>query len=249
MKKIIVYFAILISASAFSQSIRILQDTTDVTGSTLIRNTEPDREYVNDFRLYNSTDQKKTFAVNRVLKTRLAKDYYVYLGIDVMHLAPSSDSIYSTMNFNISFNIDAKMYLPDSPGKFGLSTVLGTGPVCTDHFISYSVWDINNPSDVSEITIHYSCPTSIHESEAGSFSAAFPNPATSITAIHYTLNTFSKNTSAVLYDVFGKLIKEIPIDQKEGNVLMDVEDLDAGFYFYSFKIGERAVHTGKLIVN
>lgn len=248
MKKLFLFFLTCSYLSVFAQHIRIFQNNKDLTGSTVFEKIEANKEYQTDFKLFNNSAAPVKFAVQRILKTKLAAGYTVFFGAGCLHTAPYEDSVYTYVDSAI-FVIDGMSYLPATTNCFGLTGFLYTGPACTDHTVVYRIWDLAKPSELSEITIHYSCTLGMNKYAAGSFSTAFPNPAMSNTTIDYALNSLSENPTLVLYDVLGKAWQTIPLTKKEGKAELSTEELPSGLYFCRFIVNDKPVHTSKLIVN
>jgi hypothetical protein len=245
MKKLFLFLFISFASPAFSQSLRILQGTNDVTGTTVTENIIPDSKYETRFSLYNSTNSTKVFKITRILKNKLAPGNEFFFAIPPLHVAPSGDSIY-ILNYEVS--MDAHTYISAITSE-GFTTSFYTGPVCQENFITYKLGDVSTPGDTSEVTIHYSCATTIHEIEAGIVSDAYPNPASMQTTIDYALTTAPKNAKIIVYDMLGKTVKEIPLANREGKAIIHVNDLHSGLYFYTIIADGRSSTPGKLMIH
>jgi hypothetical protein len=229
----------------FSQSIRILQDNVDVTGKTLTVNVKPDTVYINAFSIYNSSNEKKQFIAHRLLKTKLAAGYGLGFTIHHYQIGPFEDSIQTVPD---TLLLEPKAYLnPDFPSS-GLSSIFSTGAVSADHLVSYVLETIDG-LDKSEVSIHYAYTTGIHELEWGHVSDAYPNPASSVVAVDYSLTSSAKQAHLIVYDGIGKSICSVPLFKKEGQAKVDVEGWAAGIYFYTFVLDGRSLYTGKFAVS
>ena len=82
-----------------------------------------------------------------------------------------------------------------------------------------------------------------------SISNAFPNPANISVSMKYDITEFSHKGQIVIYDMLGKAVKEITLSDKKGTAKINVYDLSAGVYFYSFLVDGKAVSTKKLVVS
>jgi hypothetical protein len=244
MKKLILLLSIGSISPSFSQEIRIFNGTTDVTGTTINKTIEANHDdYEMAFRVYNGTDHQKTIRYNRLSQTQMGAGYYVLFGIDNLITVPSNDNLWPNFAF-YPITMDAKSFLPG----YGLTSYFITGPVCQDHFITYKLFDINMPNDTSTITIHYTCTTSIHEFGTGIVADAYPNPATTQVTIDYVLTASPKNAKIVVYDLLGKVLKEVSIENKEGKAFIDVSNLQAGVYFYTFVTDSKTSKPGKIVI-
>jgi hypothetical protein len=76
----------------------------------------------------------------------------------------------------------------------------------------------------------------------------YPNPASSVAYIDYTLHADPHKTKIVLHNILGSPIKEYELSAFESKVKLSVEDLNSGIYFYTLYINNEGVITRKLIV-
>ena len=76
---------------------------------------------------------------------------------------------------------------------------------------------------------------------------AKPNPASSWVAFSYQLPATITNATIIISDMAGKVIKEINIDEGQGQKLWDVRDIESGVYIYSIKTANISVRD-KIII-
>lgn len=147
-------------------------------------------------------------------------------------------SVQFAVNGMGSFDLTAD-YTPDNTS--------GTGRV------RYSVIDQNNPSDSATLEIVYNCtPTGIntHAIVKSSISNPAPNPASSVFAINYKLGSTSTEGSIMsVYNMLGVRVMQVPVEDFEGTLRMDVSDLDQGVYFCSLESDGKVLATRRLIVS
>lgn len=79
-------------------------------------------------------------------------------------------------------------------------------------------------------------------------SAPSPNPARDLTLIQYTLPGNAKSAKIRLLNAIGRVVKEIPVTQKQGQLILTTGNLPNGVYFYTLQADNNAVITKKLIV-
>lgn len=72
----------------------------------------------------------------------------------------------------------------------------------------------------------------------------YPNPTQSVLKIRYKSATDSK---LVIIDILGISVKEIYLAKNVQNVETAIDDLSPGVYMYRQVVGDRTIHTGKLI--
>jgi hypothetical protein len=75
---------------------------------------------------------------------------------------------------------------------------------------------------------------------------AYPNPATSVVNIEYSVN--SDNAQVTFYNILGVQVYEQPLNGREGTAKIDVSDFSSGIYFYTIKIAGKAIETKKVVI-
>jgi hypothetical protein len=139
-----------------------------------------------------------------------------------------------------------------APGDIDSSFVGSYNPRDTpgSSHVRYLFYDVNNPNDSASVLIEYDAIiTGIEKLHTGEMlSPAFPNPANSIVNIKYLFNKEYKNRSLKIYNVLGTLLKEIPLNEKEGSAKIPVNEMETGIYFYSLVADGKTLATQKLLV-
>ena len=110
----------------------------------------------------------------------------------------------------------------------------------------FKVW---HSDDSSWVNVKYNANYSgiSNNSFSSSISAPYPNPANNNFSINY--NILNKNNANILiYNVYGKLEKQISINNLIGVININVSDLPSGIYFCTFNINGEIVKTNKLII-
>jgi hypothetical protein len=79
---------------------------------------------------------------------------------------------------------------------------------------------------------------------------AYPNPYSNTTNIMYDFSGIKEFSTAsiVVYDMLGKAIKVINLNNNQGTVTMDRSQMASGLYFYSLMVNGLRLKTGKLEV-
>lgn len=72
----------------------------------------------------------------------------------------------------------------------------------------------------------------------------YPNPAQ--TQITFELPVIAKETSIIIKNVFGKTVEELPLINRQSQLIWDCRNVASGIYFYHTKIGEKT-HSGKIL--
>lgn len=76
-----------------------------------------------------------------------------------------------------------------------------------------------------------------------------PNPFNEQTLIEYYIPANSKNASIMIFDMQGKLIKTIPLEQKvNGSIKISAGSLYPGIYMYSLVVDDQEIDTKRMIL-
>ena len=75
-----------------------------------------------------------------------------------------------------------------------------------------------------------------------------PNPFTNSTTIRFTLPDEVQNAYIYIFDMSGKMQKQIPVDASMQSVTIQGYELSAGMYIYSLVIGGKEVDCKRLIL-
>ena len=75
-----------------------------------------------------------------------------------------------------------------------------------------------------------------------------PNPFQDETQIKYELPNFSANSSLIIFDLNGKLIKEYSLTNKSGTVIVKSSDIGKGLFLYSLVSDGNEFITKKMLV-
>jgi hypothetical protein len=113
--------------------------------------------------------------------------------------------------------------------------------------IAYTYFNSDSCSAIVYAQIYVSTCTGVSEWNANSISVSIsPNPFKEYTKMTLAnLNNSNVKLEFLLFDVFGKEIKNFDVDSN--NILLSRENLPAGIYFYKIRDGQGAFASGKLI--
>ena len=76
-----------------------------------------------------------------------------------------------------------------------------------------------------------------------------PNPFTERTTIRFTLPEDTKNASICIFDMSGKMLKQVPVDASMQSITIEGYELQAGMYIYSLLIDGKEVKTRRMILS
>lgn len=259
MKKIFTtVFAIALASFGFSQSLHIYESGVDVTGGNLYDtakgydfNAESYDLKLYDLEIVNTTSSDVNYKVNRtILSGSLPTGSLLYFCTGIQCYSPNS-SINWTPG-GAPGMIAANSTLPNGPGTYGVSAHYDDSLATQDVTVLYRVYNTAVAGDTAFVTIHYlGIATGIEEEKlaSGTISSAYPNPAGSVASIKYDMNQYAQKAKLTVYDMLGKKMKEMELNEKQGIIKLDVSEFNPGVYFYAFVINDKAVATKKLIVS
>jgi hypothetical protein len=76
-----------------------------------------------------------------------------------------------------------------------------------------------------------------------------PNPFSESTTINYTVPEGAGNASMVIYDMSGRMIKEVELANGTGQLNVYASDLSSGTYTYSIVADGNVIDSKKMVVN
>lgn len=120
--------------------------------------------------------------------------------------------------------------------------------------IEYCFFDHNNPSDETCQTVTFcvdaTCTIGVNEAEiAGTLGEMSPNPVKGMASLTYSLSGPQADSKILVYNLVGKKVKEIPLENRSGIVFLNGQDFESGVYFYSLQSGTRVLGTKRFIVS
>lgn len=117
-------------------------------------------------------------------------------------------------------------------------------------FIDYCFYDINNSHDQTCVTVEYriSGSTGVSDANAVFIGSPQPNPAVDRTVIPFDLRENNKDAALVVYNILGSEMKRQSVTGTSGNINLNVSDLQAGVYIYSFFNNNRLLASSRLVV-
>lgn len=133
----------------------------------------------------------------------------------------------------------------------GFHAIFNSGTSCVTRSVHYKFYNVNNFSDSTGITLRYLCSTGVNElmKVGGNISSGYPNPANSMVSFKYDLKEFSEKAEIKFYNMLGRSVKEVILTDKQGVTKINVMDMDAGIYFYSFIVDDKIISTKKMVIS
>ncbi|MBL7941614.1 MAG: T9SS type A sorting domain-containing protein [Flavobacteriales bacterium] len=119
--------------------------------------------------------------------------------------------------------------------------------------IEYCFFDNNNPSDETCQTVTFcvdaECAVGISETEIdGSLGEMSPNPVKGMASLTYSLTGPAQGSKIVIYNLVGKEVKQISLENRNGIVFLNAQDFENGVYFYALQSNGKVLGTKRFIV-
>lgn len=76
-----------------------------------------------------------------------------------------------------------------------------------------------------------------------------PNPFTERTEIRFTLSDDAQNASIYIFDMTGKMLRQIPVDPSMQSVTINGYELQAGIYLYTLAVNGQEIDTKRMILS
>jgi hypothetical protein len=116
--------------------------------------------------------------------------------------------------------------------------------------VHYKFYNIHNALDSAGVSFHYLFTTGIDDMsiENNTLSNAYPNPTNSTVSFKYNLNNTSEKGKIVFYDMLGKSVKEVMLNDRQGSIKINITDLNPGIYFYTYMVDDKTISSKKLII-
>lgn len=245
MKKIITSFSLIaISLFSFGQTSLLVLDDVDNNISNTIFDVNI---------LANTTITTELLATNTDV---VSHTYKCRRTIFTMDATDSTQFCWGGLCYNWGSNLSS-VSLTIAPGDtvdfaaLGFHAIFRSKLATAQRTVHYQFFDTSNINDSTGVTLRYNFSTGVEEMEkvGGSISNAFPNPANLVVSMKYDINESSQKGQIVFYDMLGKSVKEIALNDKKGTAKINVDDLNSGVYFYTFLVDGKAISTRKLVVS
>lgn len=114
--------------------------------------------------------------------------------------------------------------------------------------VKYSFFNVADESDSVQISFTYDFTIGVDEiANKASVSQPYPNPTSNLTRISYDLRS-SRNASLVFYNLLGSIVKEVKLNDRQGNIILSTTGFESGIYYYSIVADGDIISTKKLVV-
>ncbi len=243
MKKIITTLFIATSALiGFGQTIKLLDVSKNVVSNTII-----------DVYVTPSSSTATEIMVNNTSASSF-DTILVYRTIYSMDAADQTQFCWGGLCYGFSTNMSGYS-LAIAPqdtidySESGFHSIFNTGTAAVTRLVHYKFYNKNNSTDSTGVTIRYNYSTGINEvKNLGTLSDVYPNPASTVCSVKYDIFGSSQKGRIVFYDMLGKQVKEVLLNDKQGTANINIADLTSGVYFYKFMVDNKAVSTKKIVI-
>lgn len=242
----IVLFAFL---QSFSQSFVLIDSFTNVnvTNTIVTINVAANTKYVRKYKIQNIAGKDINYKVERIYLTApICQGTDAYFCATGMCYPPDPMIIQSSM----SSTILANQTLPSGPGTYGIDTDFEIGATCCSEDITYKVINIDSAADFVTVTLRYQCSIGIDDREGNKATLnIYPNPVHTFVNVKYDYSDYVSQGQIVIYDVLGKKVKDLLLDNKKGIEKMNVSNFNAGEYFCCIVADGKIIATQKFLIN
>ena len=110
---------------------------------------------------------------------------------------------------------------------------------------------MDNPEQKVEVVVNFwASPQGIAEEamQGGSISEIYPNPARYFVNLDYQLTSKVNSARVKVFNLLGATVKEAVMETGNGQLKLDVSDLENGIYFYSVLINGDIYKTKKFVI-
>jgi hypothetical protein len=244
MKKIILLLTIIATTTVgFSQSI-VLMDTlyNVVSNTTMDINLPASTSNTTQILIKNTNVNAKTLKCRRTILYDEPADLtqFCFGGLCYGYSTPVSSltlTVTSPDTINFVHN--------------GFHAVMIADGHCLARAVRYVFYDTANVTDSTNVTLHYLCTTGISEfsKSTETVSNVYPSPVLATSTISYKISENTQQAKLVFYDVLGKVVKEVVLTNKEGDVKINSSEFNQGIYFYSLVADDKKIATKKFVVS
>ncbi len=231
---------IFLAGSAFSQSLKILDAARqNVSNSNTIVTGAINHIIIGQLYVVNDTSATVNFKVKRIENNVLANTENSFCFNGVCN-PPSVSISNSAMALSIGDTTVANGFY----GEYKPHAVEGSS------VITYVVFNADNINDSTYVVMTYQVDytsISVIDNSKFEFSNPYPNPVISQTRINYNIPVSFSKATLTLRNLIGTKVKEYELSDSQGKLVLDLNDIEEGIYFYSLIVDGNVVLTRKLI--
>jgi len=253
-KKILFAVSLFVVGFASAQSLQLMDaNDNDISGTTHYENGTLSYLESTKFHVQNLTATTQDFAIKVTLECH--PTYSINkLSVCFGTACYFADATVAGTQIIENTNGDA---IIDAVAGNAIYTKLKVAPITwpwQDCAIDSAVWivtvyDPANTADSSSARIVWACnAVSVEEEVNVATLTAYPNPATDNLTISYVIDGNTNNARMDVYDVLGQKVTSHALNSNKGQVNLKVDNLNAGVYFYSIKVDNKAIRTERVIV-
>jgi hypothetical protein len=249
-RKILFVTSLFVAGFASAQSLQLLDENdNDISGTTHYEYGDLAALALTKFHVKNLTGATQAFALKVTLEyTPSANSGLAVCFGTACYSASGTVMATQIINSGVGDNIAGNAIYTD----LKVSPVTWPWINCaTDSAIwRVTAYDPASPGDSTSSRIIWRCDATVSIDEEMNVATlnAYPNPATDYLTIRYVLEGNTNNARMDLYDVLGQKVTSHALNSNKGQVNLKVDNLNAGVYFYSIKVDNKAIRTERVIV-
>ncbi|MCX6271131.1 MAG: T9SS type A sorting domain-containing protein [Bacteroidetes bacterium] len=243
MKKIYFSFVLLMasSLSLFAQDI-ILSDPLGLIDNTTVRVVNGDMWIPLEQKIYvkNNSTSPMEIMMKKVIIDTIPGSMNYFCWASSCYPSTTYESPSGTViQPGVTNTVDGSAHY-DAQGHIGISK------------IRYVLFKNHATEDSASLTVYWNAGyVGIDETLPFGirFSPAYPNPATNQVSFTYNFPSGTLLPAKVqLTNLLGEVVKTVNIDDNQGKLVLPLDNLHSGIYFYSLLVKEQSLITRKLIV-
>ncbi len=225
-----IYFVCIISFSAFSQRIQLVDMVNEIS-------TQAGSEATNPLKIKNISDKPIRLSISKI-NSDLTSSQAVQLcyrgvcdsgnNLDIITILPGETLNQLELKFNAG--------LDESESS-----------------VEYLFVDLDYPQKTIPQTFTYKVRSNpshgtMYTGNGIKVSDAYPNPAQDYALLDFDINNSGTDAKIILHNVLGNAVSEFSLKPNETSLKIPTDNLAVGVYFYTLNIGNKGVVTKKLIV-
>ncbi|MEA3443637.1 MAG: T9SS type A sorting domain-containing protein [Bacteroidota bacterium] len=198
----------------------------------------------------NGSVSDNELAVDMKVVNNGAADYDVILKKSYISIVANTSNHFCTSVCFPSGTMESGPYLVNAGQSNDISFHYFPSGNAGSSTIMYTIYNAdvaNHPGDSVSVTVNYIVTNNVDEAFSTRIEI-YPNPATDIVKFDYQINS-ANNSWFTFYNMLGNKVKSINLDKSFGNLIIPVDDLEAGIYFYSVIVNGDAIKTNRLVIN
>lgn len=186
-----------------------------------------------DSDLYNDTDERYTPQTNVIEEQFYSKSHYALSAEQLENIFPELVYVHEDGSKSINY-VEMIPLLVQTINELNcrISALESEDDVATDERARVAALDVRTTT-----------------SNTASLAQNTPNPFTERTTIRFSLPDDTKKAYIYIFDMTGKMQKQIPVDASMQSITINGYELSAGMYIYSLVVNGKEMDTKRMILS